>query len=92
MPHKHLLFSAEARDKILRGVNAITDAMRVTFGPKSKSVLFEKRGGPLLVCNDGVTITKEFELEDRATRSVVEALRRQSKPEPKTTPAPAGAM
>src|SRR4026208_1812626 len=64
MTSKHLLFRAEARDKILRGATALADAVRVTLGPKSKCVLIEKKWGRPLVCNDGVTIAKEFELED----------------------------
>jgi chaperonin GroEL len=64
MPHKHLLFRSEAREKVLRGASAITDAVRVTLGPKSRSVLIEKKWGKPLVCNDGVTIAKEFALKD----------------------------
>jgi chaperonin GroEL len=64
MPHKHLLFHAEAREKVLRGATAIADAMRVTLGPKSKCVLIEKKWGQPIVCNDGVTIAKEFDIAD----------------------------
>jgi chaperonin GroEL len=64
MPHKHLLFRSEAREKVLRGATAITDAVRVTLGPRSRSVLIERKWGKPLVCNDGVTIAKEFVLED----------------------------
>ena len=64
MPHKHLLVQSAAREKILHGAMALVDAMRVTLGPKSKCVLIEKKWGRPIVCNDGVTIAKEFELED----------------------------
>ena len=64
MPHKHLLFRSEAREKVLRGATAITDAVRVTLGPKSRSVLIEKKWGKPIVCNDGVAIAKEFSLKD----------------------------
>src|SRR5574339_556748 len=64
MAHKQLLFRSEAREKILRGATALADAVRVTLGPKSKSVLIGKRWGRPIVCNDGVTIAKELELED----------------------------
>ena len=64
MAHKKVSFRAEAREKILRGATALADAVRVTLGPKSKCVLIEKKWGTPLVCNDGVTIAKEFELED----------------------------
>ena len=65
MAHKQVLFRSDAREKILRGATALADAVRITLGPKSKSVLIEKKWGKPLVCNDGVTIAKEFELEDR---------------------------
>ena len=64
MSHKHLLFRADARKKILRGTSALADAVRVTLGPKSKCVLIEKKWGKPLVCNDGVTIAKEIDLKD----------------------------
>ncbi|MCE2727374.1 MAG: chaperonin GroEL [Planctomycetaceae bacterium] len=64
MPHKRILFRADARERILRGATTLADAVRVTLGPKSKCVLIEKKWGPPLVCNDGVTIVKEIELED----------------------------
>ncbi|GHD44728.1 60 kDa chaperonin 5 [Thalassobaculum fulvum] len=64
MAHKQVLFRSAAREKILRGVTQLADAVRVTLGPKSKSVLIERKWGPPLVCNDGVTIAKEFDLKD----------------------------
>lgn len=64
MPHKQLLFGSEAREKVLRGAAAIADAVRVTLGPKSRCVLIEKKWGQPIVCNDGVTIAKEFSLKD----------------------------
>ena len=64
MSKKRLLYGAEAREKILRGATALADAVRVTLGPKSKCVLMEKKWGRPLVCNDGVTIAREVELED----------------------------
>ena len=64
MAHKQVHFRSEAREKILRGATALADAVRITLGPKSKSVLIEKKWGKPLVCNDGVTIAKEFDLED----------------------------
>ncbi len=64
MAHKQILFQSEAREKILRGVNQLADAVRVTLGPKSKSVLIQKKWGVPIVCNDGVTIAKEVDLAD----------------------------
>ena len=66
MAYKQVLFRSEAREKILRGATALADAVRVTLGPKSKSVLIQKRFGVPIVCNDGVTIAKELELKDAA--------------------------
>src|SRR6185295_16257804 len=62
--HKHLLFRAEAREKVLRGTTILADAVCVMLGPKSKCVLIERKYGKPLVCNDGVTIAKEIELKD----------------------------
>ena len=64
MAHKQVLFRSEAREKILRGATQLADAVRVTLGPRSKSVLIERKWGAPLVCNDGVTIAKEFDLKD----------------------------
>ena len=75
MAPKQLLFKAAAREKILRGATLLTDAIRVTLGPKSKCVLIEKGFGRPLVCNDGVTIAKEVELKDREENLGVQMLR-----------------
>jgi chaperonin GroEL len=64
MTHKRVLFESQAREKVLRGASALADAVRVTLGPKSKRVLIEKKWGSPLVCDDGVTIAREFDLAD----------------------------
>ena len=64
MAHKQILFHSAAREKILRGATLLADAVRVTLGPKSKSVLIQKSWGAPIVCNDGVTIAKEINLKD----------------------------
>lgn len=64
MAHKQILFHSAAREKILRGATLLADAVRVTLGPKSKSVLIQKSWGAPIVCNDGVTIAKEIDLKD----------------------------
>lgn len=64
MAHKQILFHSAAREKILRGASMLADAVRVTIGPKSKSVLIQKKWGTPIVCNDGVTIAKEIDLKD----------------------------
>jgi len=64
MAAKRFQFRADARQSILRGASILADAVRVTLGPKSKSVLIEKKFGRPIVCDDGVTIAKEVELKD----------------------------
>ena len=64
MAHTKILFRGAARDKVLRGATQLADAIRVTLGPKSKSVLIQRSWGTPLVCNDGVTIAKQVDLED----------------------------
>src|SRR5512143_1841064 len=64
MAYKQVLFRSAAREKVLTGATALADAVRVTLGPKSKSVLIERKWGVPLVCDDGVTIAKEFDLKD----------------------------
>lgn len=64
MAHKRLTFRSSAREQILSGATQLADAIRVTLGPKSKSVLIQKKWGVPIVCNDGVTIAKELDLED----------------------------
>ena len=62
---KKLEFGFDAREKILRGVKTLADAVRVTMGPKGRVVVIEKSFGSPTVTKDGVTVAKEVELEDR---------------------------
>lgn len=64
MAHKQVLFRSAAREKVMKGATTLADAVRITLGPKSKSVLIQKSWGAPIVCNDGVTIAKEFSLKD----------------------------
>lgn len=64
MAHTKILFRAAAREKILSGATQLADAVRVTLGPKSKSVLIQSKWGNPTVCNDGVTIAKRIDLLD----------------------------
>ena len=64
MAYKRLFFRSAAREKVLTGAAALVDAVRITLGPKSKCVLIQKKWGRPIVCNDGITIAKEIELED----------------------------
>ena len=75
MSHTQILFRDDARAKLLAGASTLADAVRVTLGPKSKSVLIEKKFAAPLVCNDGVTIVKEIHLEDHEENLGAQMLR-----------------
>lgn len=62
---KDIRFSDEARAKIRKGVNVLADAVKVTVGPKGRNVILDKSFGGPTITNDGVTIAKEIELEDK---------------------------
>jgi chaperonin GroEL len=62
---KELKYGQEARNLILRGVNILADAVKVTLGPKGRNVILEKSFGSPTVTKDGVTVAKEIELEDK---------------------------
>ncbi len=62
---KELKFDQEARNSILRGVNILADAVKVTLGPKGRNVILEKSFGSPTVTKDGVTVAKEIDLEDK---------------------------
>lgn len=62
---KEVRFSKDARTAMLKGVNTLADAVRVTLGPKGRNVVLEKEYGSPLITNDGVSIAKEIELEDK---------------------------
>ncbi len=62
---KEIRFSIDARTSMVKGVNQLADAVRVTLGPKGRNVVLEKEYGSPLITNDGVTIAKEVELEDK---------------------------
>jgi chaperonin GroEL len=61
---KEIKFSEDARRSMLRGVDTLADAVKVTLGPKGRNVVLDKKFGSPLITNDGVTIAKEIELED----------------------------
>ena len=75
MSAKQLLFRSAAREKVLHGASQLAEAVRVTVGPRSKSVLIQRTWGAPLVCNDGVTIAKELELKDPEENLGVQMLR-----------------
>jgi chaperonin GroEL len=65
MAAKEVKFSQDARDRMLRGVDVLTNAVKVTLGPKGRNVVLDKSFGAPRVTKDGVTVAKEIELEDK---------------------------
>ena len=61
---KKIIFDTEAREALLKGVNKVADAVKVTLGPKGRNVILSKKYGSPQIVNDGVTIAKEIELQD----------------------------
>ncbi len=75
MPAKYITYSEEARNAILRGVNKLADAVRVTLGPKGRNVVLEKKFGSPTITKDGVTVAKEIELADSLENMGAQMLR-----------------
>ena len=65
MAAKKVIFSADAREKMLRGVETLTNAVKVTLGPKGRNVILDKSFGAPRITKDGVAVAKEIELEDK---------------------------
>jgi chaperonin GroEL len=75
MPAKQLIFHEAARDKIRRGVEILADAVKVTLGPRGRTVILERDYGPPQVVNSGVLVAKSVELEDRFENMGAQLLR-----------------
>jgi len=75
MAAKEVKFSTEAREKMLRGVNILANAVKVTLGPKGRNVVIEKSFGAPRITKDGVTVAKEIELEDKFENMGAQMLR-----------------
>ena len=65
MPAKEVKFSADARERMLRGVDVLANAVKVTLGPKGRNVVLDKSFGAPKTTKDGVTVAKEIELKDK---------------------------
>src|SRR5436305_1000646 len=65
MAAKEVRFSTDARDRMLRGVDTLADAVKVTLGPKGRNVVIDKSFGAPRITKDGVTVAKEIELKDK---------------------------
>src|SRR3984885_71594 len=68
MAAKDVKFSGDARDRMLRGVDILANAVKVTLGPKGRNVVLDKSFGAPRITKDGVTVAKEIELEDRVEK------------------------
>ena len=75
MAAKDIKFSTEARDKMLRGVNTLANAVKVTLGPKGRNVVIDKSYGSPRITKDGVTVAKEIELDDKFENMGAQMLR-----------------
>jgi chaperonin GroEL len=75
MTAKDVRFSTDARDKMLRGVDILANAVRVTLGPKGRNVVLDKSYGAPRITKDGVTVAKEIELEDKFENMGAQMLR-----------------
>lgn len=75
---KRIVFEEEARKSLLRGIDAVADAVKVTLGPKGRNVILQKKFGVPQIVNDGVTIAKEIELSDGLENSGAQLLKEVS--------------
>ncbi len=71
---KQLMYDENARQALLRGINKVANAVKVTLGPKARFIVLDKPSKPLM-CNDGVTIAKEIELKDKFENMGVKLVR-----------------
>src|SRR5258707_3699208 len=75
MAAKDVKFSGDARDRMLRGVDILANAVKVTLGPKGRNVVIEKSFGAPRITKDGVTVAKEIELDDKFENMGAQMLR-----------------
>ena len=78
MTAKQIVYREEARDKIRRGVDALADAVKVTLGPRGRTVIIEREFGPPQIVNSGVVVARAIELEDRLENMGAQMLREVS--------------
>jgi len=75
---KNIEYNQDAREKLASGVEKLTNAVKVTIGPKGRNVVLEKLFGGPVITNDGVTIAKEIELEDKTENLAVQIIKEAS--------------
>src|SRR3989344_5091474 len=72
---KQILYRDDARQKLLKGVNTLADAVKVTLGPKGRNVVLDKGYGAPTITKDGVSVAKEIEVEDKFENAGVELVK-----------------
>src|SRR5215216_7368599 len=91
MAAKKIKFNGDARDRMLRGIDTLANAVKVTLGPKGRNVLLNKSYGAPRITKDGVTVAKEIELSDRFENmgaQMVKEVATRTAPRPATAPPP----
>ena len=91
MSAKDVKFSTDARDRLLRGVDILANAVKVTLGPKGRNVILDKSYGAPRITKDGVTVAKEIELEDKFENmgaQMVREVAQKTNDTPATAPRP----
>ena len=91
MSAKEVKFGVDARDRMLRGVDILNNAVKVTLGPKGRNVVLDKSFGAPRITKDGVTVAKEIELEDKFENMGAQMVREvasKSADAPATAPPP----
>ena len=89
MAAKEVKFSVDARDRMLRGIDILAHAVRVTLGPKGRNVVLDKSYGAPRITKDGVTVAKEIELEDKFENMGAQMVREVASARPPSRPATA---
>ena len=77
MAAKEIIYDTAARDRILNGVNALANAVKVTLGPKGRNVVLEKKWGAPTITNDGVTILQEMDIDNPTAEMIIEVAETQ---------------
>ena len=88
MAAKEIFFGEEARSRLVRGVNTLANAVKITLGPKGRNVVIDKSFGAPTITKDGVSAAKEIELDDKFENMGVQMVRK-SLPRPLISPATA---
>ncbi len=89
MSAKEVRFSTDARDRMLKGINTLANAVKITLGPKGRNVILDKSWGAPRITKDGVTVAKEIELSDHFENmgaQMVKEVAQRTNDEPATEP------